>query len=167
MKNKSQFISKGGLLTGVSVVFLYLCFFLPTNKLGFLVLASSTVILSIKIINFKGAILVYVATGILSFILGLKSISLAYISLFGLYPFIKYKIEGLRNIPLEILSKLLFLNLALYINYSLYKTLFAGVNIVDKFPLALVVVFFQFLFLIFDYVLTLIIQFVREKFKGL
>ena len=172
MKNKSNLISKGGLFTGLSVIFLYLSFILPTNKLGFLILTSALIILTIKTIGFTGGLLSYISTGVLSLIIGLKSISLAYVSLFGLYPIIKYKVEGLRNIFLEILLKLLFLNLSLFLNYYIYKSLFMDINLMNmdllnKLPIPLIIILIQGVFLLMDYILTLIIQFINEKLKFL
>ena len=70
----------------------------------------------------KNTIVVYGAVSLLSlFIIPSKLISIAYILIFGSYGFVKYFIEKLRNIPIEIILKLLYFNISSAIIIFIYK----------------------------------------------
>lgn len=165
MNNKSLIVSKGGLFTALSVIFLYLCSILPTNRLGFMVLTSIVLVTSITSIKFKYSFLVYISTSIICFMIGLRGVTFAYLLLFGLYPFVKYKVESLRKAFLEFFLKFTFINVAFFLSYYLYSYLFLDLTSLIKFPVGIIIVGSEICFLIYDYVLTLISQYIIKRFK--
>lgn len=167
MINNSSIISKGGLFTALSVIFLYLCFIVPTNSLGFLFLSSTAIVASIIKIGFKHSILIYCSTSIISFILGLKGITLAYLLIFGSYPLIKYQIESLRKIYLEFILKFVFSIMCFFLCFYLFNYLLINIPFIAHFSIYFLILGFLICFFIYDYLLTLICQYIVTKFKKL
>lgn len=162
--NKSTNIARGGLFTALGVLFIYLSTVIPTSRLYVLGLASCIVPMSIMMTNIKNGFIVYAATSLLSLlIVGFKGNVIAYIIFFGLYGFVKFYIERLRNMTYEIILKLLFFNLALGIIY-LFATLFFPSLIKINISIYMALIMVQFIFIVFDYALTLFIAYIDRTF---
>lgn len=158
----SRFIARGGILTAIGVLLLYLSTISPTSKVYILGAASCLIPISVLLTNIRNSFIVYIATSLISFLmLGFKGSVIAYIIFFGLYGFIKYYIERLRNIPLEIILKLIYFNISIGILFSLYKFFFADLLKINL-PIYEVVIMLQFVFIIFDYALTLFIDYISK-----
>jgi hypothetical protein len=166
---KSNNIAKGGIFAALSLILLYLSSVLPTNRLSILTIASCIIPLSIMLTGIKNTIVVYGAVSLLSlFIIPSKLISIAYILIFGSYGFIKYYIEKLRNMPLEIALKLLYFNVTSSIIIFIYKLVLLkipGINI----NIYLLIILVEISFVIYDYALTAFISYAKKnllkKFK--
>lgn len=162
--NKSKGIARGGMFTALSLLCVYLSTIIPTSKLYILGIASCIVIISILTTGIKYSIIVYTATSILSLILlGTKWNVLSYIILFGSYGFIKYYIEKMNKLILEIILKLIFFNICVVLMYYLF-ILFLGNTPTFKIPLGFVFVMLQPIFLICDYAVTLFISYMRRHY---
>lgn len=161
---KSLYMAKGGLLTAVGVILVYTSGIIPVNKAFLLAIASFIIPLSILMTDIKNTLVVYICTSVLSIILcGFKFTVIAYILFFGLYGFIKFYIEKIDKILLEIILKLIFLNACAALLFLIYSLFFPGLfNF--RFSLYLIVIGLQIVFLLYDYVLTLIIGFINRKF---
>lgn len=164
--NKSYNIAKGGLLTALSLIFLYLGSIMPTNKLAFLTLASCIIPLSLLMLGVKSAVIIYAASSILSLLLGLKGSALVYTLFFGSYGFIKYYCEALRKPILEIFLKLAFFNVTVFISYIVYKLLFIEIP-TFKISFYLLAVGLQIAFIFYDYALTLIIAYINKRLPNI
>ncbi|MBC2581547.1 hypothetical protein [Clostridium sp. DJ247] len=163
--NKTSYIAKGGLLTALGVIFVYLSTLLPVNKLYLLAMASSIIPLSVITTNIQTSVVVYAATALLSLLVcGIKIPVILYAVFFGIYGIVKYYIEKLNKIYIEILLKLMFFNLILLILTYIYKVLFTVIPAVPL-PIYLLVIFAEIVFLIYDYVLTLFISRVNNYFS--
>jgi hypothetical protein len=166
--NKASNIAKGGMITALSIILLYFSSIMPTNKLSFMIVASFLIPLSIINLNFRTSLIMYCATSILSlFLVPLKGIVVLYIIFFGLYGFIKFLIEKIRNFPIEILLKLVYFNIVLVLLNLLYKQLFATMIDIKYLTtyLAISIILSQVLFIFYDYLVTLMIhRFSKLKF---
>lgn len=162
--NKSSNIARGGLLTALGIIFIYLSNIAPTSKIYLLGIASCIIPLSIMWTNIKNSIVVYGATCILSILLiGFKGGVAAYILFFGLYGFVKLYIERLRKLPLEIILKLAFFNITVGLIFLIYRVFFAGLLKINI-SIYLAMFIFQFVFLMYDYALTLFIGYVNRHY---
>jgi hypothetical protein len=162
--NKSKGIARGGLYTALSLLCVYISTLIPTSKLYVLGIASCIIIISVLTIGIKYSIIVYAATSILSiFLLGAKWNVWAYIILFGSYGFVKYDIEKLNTLVLEIILKLAFFNVCVIAIYYLF-ILFLGSAPAFKIPLGFAFVMLQPIFLICDYAVTLFISYMRRHY---
>ena len=100
-----------GMLTALSLVFLYLSVLTPTARLGVVAIAGLLPAGAVVSAGLGAGFFCYAATGILGFLLlPDKGHALLYLIFFGLYPMVKYLIERLRNLPGEWICKLAFFN---------------------------------------------------------
>jgi hypothetical protein len=151
-------------MTGLGVLFVYLSTIVPTSKIYILGLASCIIPISIMTTNVKNSFLTYAATSLLCLlVVGLKGSTAAYIAFFGLYGFVKYYVERLRNVTLEFVLKLLFFNTSIAVIYLLYSVFFADLMKVNL-PLYLLLIAIQFIFIVFDYALTSFIAYFDRRF---
>lgn len=161
----------GALLSAFTLVILYLSFFIPTNTLTLLTLASGMVPIALLRCNLKTCWLVYITSSILSLILLPIHISMLYILFFGLYGIIKYFIERLNKLPLEWILKYLFFNLIFLISFQLTTVLinpnaFDGLMNLAEYLMPsrpyntflILIIIGQIAFAIYDYALTLLIN---------
>lgn len=78
--NAASNIAKGGLLTTVGVILIYISSIVPLNKASILVLSSLLIPLAVLITDFKSAFTVYAATSLLSMIIcGFRMAVISYI----------------------------------------------------------------------------------------
>ncbi|KEI14697.1 membrane protein [Clostridium novyi B str. ATCC 27606] len=167
--SKVSNITKGGILTALSFICIYLSSILPINKFSLMAITSFIIILSIISIGIKTSILIYIAVSLLSFFMvSSKGTVFTYIFFFGLYGFIKYYIEHFRNVSLELLLKLIFFNISMFILIYLYKTIFIGEFNLYKihFPIYAVIGAVEILFFVFDYILTLFVAYYNSHFPS-
>lgn len=103
-----------GVLTALSIIFLYLAALTPTGQLGVVAVAGLMPAAAVVSASLSAGAFCYVATGILGLLLSPdKGSAVLYLVFFGLYPLVKCLIERLRKLPLEWLCKLAFFNLTL------------------------------------------------------
>ncbi|NFE41144.1 hypothetical protein EXN64_04865 [Clostridium botulinum] len=162
---KSSNIAKGGIFTAISFLLIYLSTILPVNKLSLLATASAIIPIAIISTNAKNGFLVYLSTSILcSIVVGISRISVIfYIVFFGLYGIIKYYIERLNKLYIEIILKFAFFNICLIVLLYIYKLFFQGITIINKYIYMYFIVA-QIDFIVFDYVLTLFIFYINKHF---
>ena len=161
---KTSHIAKGGILTAIGFIFIYLSTIMPVNKAYLLALASCIIPLSVITTNIKNAMVVYFSTSLLSLLIcGVKITVISYIIFFGLYGLIKYYIEILRKLYLEFILKLLFFNIDLIMLFFIYKLFFPNLLTISM-PIYIVIIAAQLSFLIFDYILTLFINYLNRSF---
>ena len=160
---KSKYIAESGLLVALTLVILYATSIIPISKLSILTIASCLIPISIIRTSIKNTILVYIASSVLSFFLVPTNIALYYTLFFGIYGIIKYFIEKIKIIPLELLLKLIAFNVSLWIIYLIAKS-FLGI-LSPKFSLWILLLGAQIVFLVYDYALTLAISFFLKRFN--
>lgn len=157
----SKRIATNAFLIALTIIILYLNLILPISTISILTLASLIIPIALIRNSIKDAFLVYISSSIISFFLLPLNIVLLYICFFGIYGIVKYFIEKINNITLEIILKLAFFNFILIIGFLIFKS-FLPINSI-KIPIWLFIVLCQIIFLIFDYALTLLISFYIEK----
>ena len=165
MKNlKAKDLALGGILTSLTIIVLFINILIPINTFAILTISSCFVPIAIIRSNVRVGIFVYIASSIIGFFLVPLDIMIPYILYFGIYGLVKFYIEKLRNIPLEILLKLSFSNIMLILGYILFTKFIAPINL--NIPIWILIILAQIAFLIFDYALTLIITFYISKFHN-
>lgn len=162
--SKASNLARGGIYTALSILCIYLSSIIPTTKLYVLGISCCIIPIAILTTNVRNSLIVYGATSILSILLlGFRWNVFAYILLFGSYGFIKYYIEKINKIPIEIILKLIFFNISMFIFYLIYKLLFTDLlNI--KISLVFIVIGLEVMFLICDYAITLFIAYANRRF---
>ncbi|MGE4548580.1 MAG: hypothetical protein AB7C89_03385 [Intestinibacillus sp.] len=96
--DKTRFVTRGGLLTALSLALLYLAAIVPAGQVG--LCAAAGVIPAAPLSHRRVALgaSVYAASALLSFlILPKKSVAFAYTAVFGAYTLVKYAAEKLHS----------------------------------------------------------------------
>ena len=167
MKEKNRTIALGGVLLALSAASLFLASFVPGIELSLYAFSSFFTAAMIVEAGAKGGWTFYFASALLAFFLiPNKGAALMYAVFFGLYALVKFYIERIRKVPLEILLKLLFFSGAVFVLLYFFKELFLGaVAFPDKYPLWILFAAAALVFLLYDYVFTLIIEFYRRRIR--
>lgn len=151
-------ITKGGIITGLSIVFLYLASAVPGVKLTLIALSSIILGLVHKKQGIKLVIYIYIAVSLLAFlIIPLKTVVILYVFMFGLYPIIKFTSEKLDNRKVIWLIKIIFANISLTLIFIIAKYILA-INIPFIF---LIYIVYNIIFIAYDIVFTGIIREVK------
>lgn len=157
---KASHIAKGGFFTALSLLLIYMSILIPSNKHLFLGIASCMIPICILTTDIKNSILVYISTCMLSFFLfGISISTITYIFFWGLYGFIKLYIEKLNRLPLEIVLKLIYFNIILFLVYMLFNSIFKLNSYIYVFIAA-----FEIGFIIYDYVLSFFINYISTHY---
>lgn len=159
---KAKDLTLGSILIALTIVILYSTSILPISTLTILTLASCLIPICIIRSSVKTGFLVYIGATTLGFFLIPIDIIIYYGLFFGVYGIIKYYIERLRNLHLEIILKLIIFNILFAVIFILV-TFFLG-NVIINLPIWIVWLLAQIVFLIFDYALTLIIGYYLNRF---
>ena len=159
---KAKDLTLGGILIALTLVILYSSSILPISTLTILTLASCLIPICIIRSSVKTGFLVYIGSTTLGFFIIPINIIVYYGLFFGVYGIIKYYIERLRKLALEIILKLIIFNIIFIIIFTV-ATLFLG-NVVINIPLWLLWILAQPTFIVFDYALTLIIGYYLNRF---
>jgi hypothetical protein len=160
---KSKNMAESGVLVALTIIVLFSTSILSVSTLSIMTIASCLIPIAIIRTSVKNAILVYISSSILSFMLIPTNIAVYYTLFFGIYGIFKHLIEKLRNMPLEILLKLISFNMLLGIIYLITKTFLSFVY--PDVSLWLLWLAAQVVFLIYDYALTLAISFFLNRFN--
>lgn len=100
-----------GVLSALSLVFLFLSAAVPSGRLGLIAVAGIVPAGAVISAGLAAGFCCYGIAGALGLLLlPLKSNAVLYLIFFGLYPMLKSLIERLRRLPLELVLKLLFFN---------------------------------------------------------
>ena len=158
---KAKEITLSAILVALTNIILYLNFLLPISTISILTLASLLIPIALIKGSIKSAFLVYIASSIIGFFILPINIILLYILFFGIYGIVKYYIEKLNKLYLEIFLKMIFFNISLFISLFVFKS-FTAIEL-TKLPLWLLWIVAQPIFLIFDYALTLLISFYMQR----
>ncbi|WP_270600686.1 hypothetical protein [Clostridium baratii] len=158
--SKSKNIALGGILVALTIITLYLSLLIPINTFAIFTISSIFPAIAIMRSDVKLGVFVYLASSVIGFFIIPFDKILPFILYFGVYGIVKFFIEKLKNMPVEIILKLLFSNVMFFIGIYVLKS-FITIDI--KFPWYIIIIIAQVAFLIYDYALTLIITFYLSR----
>ena len=143
------------LLAALSLVILYGSCLVPTGRAGVVGLAG--LLPAAAVIS---GVLCYAGTGILAFLLlPDKGNALLYLLFFGLYPLVKYSIERIRRLTLELVLKLAFFNGMLSVFWFVLRTIFLSAIPLSTQSLPLLYLGGSAVFLMYDFGFSKLIAF--------
>ncbi len=171
MKNTSK-LTYGALLSGLSVVFLWLSAFFPTLSLTIVAIAGILIISVLIECGYRYAILCYIAVSVLSFMLVTDRINvLFYIFILGSYPIVKSFLERIKNIYLSYFVKLIYCNSVLLVLYFFFTAVVTEFIPFENFVLPVLLIGGSVFFIVYDLALTKLIvyylRFIHPKLKRL
>ncbi|MBZ4645159.1 MAG: putative rane protein [Clostridia bacterium] len=149
--NIGKKVALGGFATALAVICLYLASILPTNRLFFYAISSMFLLAMVIEFGVSSAVVTYISTALLAFIIiPDKLMLIPYVLFFGYYGIIKYYVEKINNLIIEWIIKLLLFNISMYILYIItVKMLFE--TITTRFPIWITVVLGEIAFVVYDY----------------
>lgn len=167
MKN-SKVIAYSGVATALSVVMLFLGSIFCVLGYTMPLVASLVMIILLDSISQKSALLTFISTSIISFILlNDKECVLLYILFFGYYPLIRDKINDIKPKFLSYLLKFITFNAAMVLTQVLCVYVF-GIpfdDMLGKWGIVLFVLCLNLVFVVFDKLYTLLLKLYRIKLK--
>lgn len=167
MKN-SKVIAYSGVATALSVVMLFLGSIFWVLGYTMPLVASLVMIILLDSISQKSALLTFISTSIISFILlNDKECVLLYILFFGYYPLIRDKINDIKPKFLSYLLKFITFNAAMVLTQVLCVYVF-GIpfdDMLGKWGIVLFVLCLNLVFVVFDRLYTLLLRLYRIKLK--
>lgn len=161
----SKKISLNGIMLALIVVALFFATTLPTSRLSLYTISSFFV--SIIIIEFgvKSGWIFFIASCILTLIVLPDKLGLLpYVFFFGIYGIIKFYIEKLNKLIIEYIFKIVFFNICMFSGLFLIKSFILS-SVEIKFPLWIIVIALELIFIMYDYIFTLFIQYYNLKLK--
>lgn len=166
--SSAKSIAISGIFLALTIITLYAESIMPTGKLSLYCLSSFFVSFIIVELGVNAGWLFYIASSLLSFIIIPDKLALMpYFVFFGNYAVIKCYTERTRFRVIEYILKLVFFNLCLILAVYLAKVVFLQ-TIEVKPPWILVVLGLQIVFVLYDYIFTLVINYygrrIRSKF---
>lgn len=167
MKN-SKVIAYSGVATALSVVMLFLGSIFWVLGYTMPLVASLVMIILLDSISQKSALLTFISTSIISFILlNDKECVLLYILFFGYYPLIRDKINDIKPKFLSYLLKFITFNAAMVLTQVLCVYVF-GIpfdDMLGKLGIVVFVLCLNLVFVVFDKLYTLLLKLYRIKLK--
>lgn len=167
MKN-SKVIAYSGVATALSVVMLFLGSIFWVLGYTMPLVASLVMIILLDSISQKSALLTFISTSIISFILlNDKECVLLYILFFGYYPLIRDKINDIKPKFLSYLLKFVTFNAAMVLTQVLCVYVF-GIpfdDMLGKWGIVVFVLCLNLVFVVFDKLYTLLLRLYRIKLK--
>lgn len=167
MKN-SKVIAYSGVATALSVVMLFLGSIFWVFGYTMPLVASLVMIILLDSISQKSALLTFVSTSIISFILlNDKECVLLYVLFFGYYPLIRDKINEIKPKFLSYLLKFVTFNAAMVLTQILCVYVF-GIpfdDMLGKWGIVVFALCLNLVFVVFDKLYTLLLRLYRIKLK--
>jgi hypothetical protein len=176
MANNTKKIVLSGILSAMVVLGLFFITILPTGKLSLYALCSFFVSIVIIECNVKAGWIFYGITCLLAIIMIPDKIRIIpYIVFFGIYGIFKFYIEKFNNIILEYILKYIYFNICLVLGLIFLEKTVLGYLTLDSIKLPftasislwIIVIVFEIIFLIYDYVYTLFIEYYQQRLKRL
>lgn len=162
--NKSK-TALGGILVGLSIITLYAESIMPTAKLSLYALSSFYVAIMIVEGGIRLGWIFYITSSLLAVIIIPDKIGLIpYFVFFGIYGIIKFYIEKISKSWLEYALKFIFFNICLGTAIFIIKELLA-VDISEYFSIWIIAVIMQIIFIIYDSIFTLSIEYYIKRFR--
>lgn len=155
-----------GILAALVIIILYGEFIIPTAKLSMYALSSFFIAIITIESGIRASWLFYIVTSLLALIIIPDKIGLVpYFVFFGIYGIVKYYAEKAKKTIIEYALKMIFFNMCLAAGFLTARELLL-VNINISFPIWVFIILFESVFLIYDYVFTLFIQYYQAKIRS-
>lgn len=161
---KAKTIALNGILGALAVICLLLATVMPTGRISLYALSSFFIAASIMESGIRAGWLFYAATSLAGFIVVPEKLALVpYIAFFGFYGIAKYYIEKTGRIVIEYVIKYAYFNACLGIVFLIAREFVMAAEV--RLQWWIMVVVLEIVFLIYDFVFTLFINYYKEKLR--
>lgn len=163
MRLKTKKITICAMMAALIIVFMFVGTLFPTGRMGFMAVASLFSVAVVTLYGYTPALLVYVVSVILGFLLLPDKAPIAFYALFfGYYPVIKSIAENFKKSASVWFMKLVVFNVALTVIYIFMRELLM-LRFIDKFADDVlgfaIYIIFNIVFIVYDIGLSRLIGF--------
>ena len=159
-------IAFGGICLAFTVIALFLASIVPGLELTFYALSSVFAAAVIIESDIRGGLIFYGASCSLSFMLIPDKLALIpFVFFFGIYGVIKFVAEKVKNPLGQIIIKTLFFMAIFGTGFFFFKSLFFGNISLPDYSLWVLVPGSLLIFILYDYIYTLMIRLYRQRIK--
>ena len=164
---KTGKIAMGGICTALDVIFMFGASFVPGIELTLFLISSLFTAVMVIEAGAKGGLSVFAASALLGLILIPNKLALIpYVFCFGYYAVLKYFIEKIKSGVLQMTVKVIYFAAVVCIGLLAFKSvLAAGIHMPD-WPVAGLIIAGIIMLILYDYVLSFLINWYRRRFKG-
>ena len=166
MNSNTKTIATGGICLALATISLYFASFVPGAELSLYALASVFVCVMADERGPAGGLMVYAAASILGFLFMPGKLGiLPFVFFFGIYPVIKYYAERIHNTAAQFAVKIALFCAVFFVAYAFFKELFFENITLPDVPWLLLAAGGILMFIVYDYILTMVIKLYRKKIK--
>lgn len=164
-RQQTRRIAWGGLLTALAVIFVSLTAVAPTADLALFALSSLCVAIAVIQTGYRGALTVYLATGLLTLIWPGLALNFLFIFCFGLFPLLKGLAESHWPKVLSVIVKQLAASIMLTATVALFLQATLAERIAGYGPWIwpVLILLMEIVIFLYDYALTLLIQLYTDR----
>ena len=156
----------GGICLALAVIFMFGATIVPGIELTLFAISSLFTAIMILETGAGGGALVYAGASLLGIILIPNKLALIpYVAMFGYYPVLKFYIEKINSGILQIVLKIIYFAAASCIALLCFKTVIAQSIHMPDYPLAILIIAGILLLLLYDFVMTFLINWYIRRFK--
>ena len=164
---KTGKIARGGICTALAVIFMFGASFVPGIELTLFLISSLFTAVMVLEAGAAGGLSVFAAASLLGLILVPNKLALVpYIFCFGYYAVLKFYIEKIKSGVLQMTIKVVYFAAIVLLGLLVFKSvLTAGIHMPD-WPVAGLIIAGIVMLILYDYVMTFLINWYRRRFKG-
>ena len=157
----------GGICTALAVIFMFGASFVPGIELTLFLISSLFTAVMVLEAGAAGGLSVFAAASLLGLILVPNKLALIpYIFCFGYYAVLKFYIEKIKSGVLQMTIKVVYFAAIVLLGLLVFKSvLTAGIHMPD-WPVAGLIIAGIVILVLYDYVMTFLINWYRRRFKG-
>ena len=157
----------GGICTALAVIFMFGASFVPGIELTLFLISSLFTAVMVLEAGAAGGLSVFAAASLLGLILVPNKLALIpYIFCFGYYAVLKFYIEKIKSGVLQMTIKVIYFAAIVLLGLLVFKSvLTAGIHMPD-WPVAGLIIAGIVMLVLYDYVMTFLINWYRRRFKG-
>ena len=157
----------GGICTALAVIFMFGASFVPGIELTLFLISSLFTAVMVLEAGAAGGLSVFAAASLLGLILVPNKLALIpYIFCFGYYAVLKFYIEKIKSGVLQMTIKVVYFAAIVLLGLLVFKSvLTAGIHMPD-WPVAGLIIAGIVMLVLYDYVMTFLINWYRRRFKG-
>ncbi len=167
--SNSKRLAVNGILLALVIVTMFAESLLPSFKITLFTLSSFYIaIIIIEYGAINGWIFYLASCLLLMIVIPNKLMLIPYAMFFGIYGIVKFYIERMKKIVIEYVLKVVYFNIFL-IPVIIFGSKLLFSNLIDRFPLWLLIAALEIAFVLYDYVYTVFIRYynlsLRKKLK--
>lgn len=166
-QTKTGKIALGGICTALAVIFMFGASFVPGIELTLFLISSLFTAVMVIEAGVAGGLGVYAASALLGLILIPNKLALIpYVFCFGYYAVLKYYIEKIKSGVLQLALKACYFAAVLFIGLFFFKSVLTSGIHMPEWPVGGLFAAGVVMALLYDYVMTFLINWYRRRFKG-